>query len=231
MNLVHCSNTKGRKKVLEGKEELNESTRPMKKGKLTLIDVKWNKLKRFEREKKTFSEKAKGDESNQRQVPLRKRFNNLIRLQFIINSNTISISRTQHFRINDDIDAIRSMPPFTNFVLDDWNVDSLEGFWAKSWSRIEGAPSCSPSEFPEENFIFLGQTNWRLKFQQKSKFKAFLKYFKIKAHRYAACNEQAVQVAKQPRQNDQLEAWTWNKDEHWFVEHQMCRRAKVQQQS
>lgn len=53
----------------------------------------------------------------------------------------------------------------------------------------------------------------------------------MKAYQCEAYNEQVVQAAKQQRQNDQPGAWIWSKDEHWFVERQMCRQAKVQQQS
>lgn len=86
----------------------------------------------------------------------------LVPLKIIkFNSNTISVARAEHLRVNDNINSIGAVPSLAQSVLDDWHVDCLKRFGPQSRSRVQGAPARGPSEFPEKILIFLRQTNRR----------------------------------------------------------------------
>lgn len=73
----------------------------------------------------------------------------------------IAIAGAQHLLVDDDIDAILSMPALADAILNHGHIDSLQSFGAQAGAWIQGAPAGGPAILAQKVLVLLRQTNWR----------------------------------------------------------------------
>lgn len=73
----------------------------------------------------------------------------------------IAIAGAQHLLVDDDIDAILSVPALANAILNHGHINSLQSLGAQARARIQSAPAGGPAVLAQKVLVLLRQANGR----------------------------------------------------------------------